>query len=148
MIQFEQYNSEDMRHQAAIARFGAWSVLSASMLPLSQQRIANFPLSILGFSVDEDVPLTHAAITRVNEGVAMIGGYVTNPDFRGIGLGLTALQELVTVAPRQLDIHTFQAYVNEAGLSQFRALGGQVVGRRPPPVFTECWHIVEFSASN
>lgn len=143
---FEIYKPGKTGHDEAIEKLYAWSEESGSMLPLTPGRVIKFPLSILGFSQDNYRPLTHAAITKVEDGVASIGGYIVCPDERGQGLGGASLKNLVAEAPHYIEgIKSFQAYVNPKGLSQFEAQGGKIIGTRQPPVPTGCCHVVEFA---
>lgn len=144
---FEICKPEDPRHDTAIAETARWSLESDSMLTLNRQAIVEFSLSIFGFAEDdENLLLTHAGIRKVERGVATISGYVAHPKRRGEGFGSASLKNLVETAPAYIEgIHTYQAYVNDNGLSQFQALGGRIVGRRQPPVPTGCVHIVEFA---
>jgi hypothetical protein len=145
---FEQYdNSQHLTDasRAAVNHVTIWSAESPNMKPLNARRMDDFRLSIFGFD-ESDEPVSHAAITSIEDGVAHIGGYVVNEQARGRGVGRKTLQAVTSWAIYELgdEIESFEAYVNPSGLSQFTALGGQVVGEREAPD-TGCTAIVSIS---
>jgi hypothetical protein len=151
---FERYNPDDPRHLAAMALFAVWSAESGTMLPLTEARMAKFSLSILGFGLENDLPLTYVALevdeadenndATVAKRVANIVGYLTNPDERRKGYGPAALGTIVALTPKYLkDVQVYRANVNATGLPHFLALGGVVVATREPFPATGCDQIVE-----
>lgn len=143
-LNFEIYQPENPLHEQAVADVSDWSERSGSMLPLYKERIANFPLSVFGFKKVETA--SHAAVTKIEEGVAHIGGYVVNPGLREQGIGISTLWEIMrfaAVMPEDFD--ELEAYVNKSGISQFGTLGWSVEGKRVPMPPTGCDQILKIS---
>ena len=146
---FEKTDTTKLKHTMAAAYAGVWSIESRAMLPLSRDRLRNFPLSIFLFDDNKYTPpLGHIGISQVEQGQAVVGGFVVDPNHRGEGLGYTMLKNLLSTVDAEIPgIETCTSNVNTETVELFVRAGGVVAGSRTPLAITGCNTIIDLSSA-
>ncbi len=148
MVNFDPTNPELVPDIEQIVR---WSTRE-SMVSISKNSIGGHQMGVAAYAsgtrLDGNVLAGYGAITNIySRNVVELGGLVTNPRIRGLGVGSHLVKRLVQRVREELTAEQILAFSNYSSATLFAKLGGIQIENAneslPPEVWKLC-HLCRF----